>query len=106
MYHSRDFVEKRIYDLKTHLNCDRFLCSSDKSLRGKIFIFLLSMIIVSRLRMKIKNANLSQDYTLRQLIREFDKIKAYKTKNNKVVVQEILKSHNAILKQLDLPIIY
>jgi transposase len=89
-------VEKAFENLKDRLNLRRVAVSSEQSLDGKMFVEFLSLIFLSYITKKMKDNNLFKDFTMQDVLDEFDIIECFEVPGQKLQVGEMTK------KQTDL----
>ena len=72
VYRNKDLVEKAFDNLKDRLNMRRMAVSSEQSLGGKLFVQFVALIYLSFITKKMQDKNLSKDYTMQDVLDEFD----------------------------------
>ena len=68
LYRLKDAVEKAFDDLKNSLDADRLRIHSDKALHGRIFIQFIALIIMSQLRVIMKQHSEFSNYNVHELV--------------------------------------
>jgi hypothetical protein len=91
IYRRKDLVEKAFDNLKERLNLRRLAVSSEQSLDGKLFVQFVALIYLSYITGKMQEANLFKDYTLQEVLDEFDVIECFAVPGQQLQVGEITK---------------
>jgi transposase len=89
-------VEKAFDNLKERLNLRRVAVSSELSLDGKLFVEFIALIFLSYITKKMQENNLFKDYTLHEVLDEFDIIECFEVPGQQLQVGETTK------RQMDL----
>jgi hypothetical protein len=77
IYRRKDLVEKAFDNLKERLNLRRLAVSSEQSLDGKLFVQFVALIYLSYITGKMQETNLFKEYTLQEVLDEFDVIECF-----------------------------
>ena len=77
IYRNKDLVEKAFENLKERLNFRRLAVSSEQSLDGKLFVQFIALIYLSYITKKMQESNLFKDYTMQEVLDEFDIIECF-----------------------------
>lgn len=96
IYRNRDLVEKAFENLKDRLNLRRMAVSSEQSLNGKLFVQFVALIFLSFITKKMQENNLFKDYTMQEVLDEFDIIECFELPGKQLQVGETTK------RQMDL----
>lgn len=96
IYRNKDLVEKAFDNLKERLNLRRVAVSSEQSLEGKLFVQFIALIFLSSITRKMQKSNLFKDYTMQEILDEFDIIECFEVPGQQLQVGETTK------RQLDL----
>ncbi len=91
IYRRKDLVEKAFDNLKERLNLRRLAVSSEQSLDGKLFVQFVALIYLSYITGKMQETNLFKDYTLQDVLDEFDVIECFAIPGQQLQVGEITK---------------
>jgi transposase len=96
IYRNKDLVEKAFDNLKERLNLRRVAVSSEQSLDGKLFVQFIALIFLSFITKKMQENNLFKDYTMQEVLDEFDIIECFEVPGQQLQVGETTK------RQMDL----
>ncbi len=96
VYRNKDLVEKAFDNLKDRLNMRRVAVSSEQSLDGKLFVQFVALIYLSFITKKMQDNNLFKDYTMQEVLDEFDIIECFEVPGQQLQVGETTK------RQMDL----
>ncbi len=96
VYRNKDLVEKAFDNLKDRLNMRRVAVSSEQSLDGKLFVQFIALIYLSFITKKMQENNLFKDYTMQEVLDEFDIIECFEVPGQQLQVGETTK------RQMDL----
>jgi transposase len=80
IYRNKDIVEKSFNRLKNSLSLRRLHIHNSKSLHGKIFIAMISIIISSYIHKVLINNNLDTKYTITRLMNKLETFKISRSK--------------------------
>ena len=69
VYRDKDYVEKCFDDLKNQLDIKRLRIHTSSTLNGRLFVQFIDM---SALRKKMRDAGLTEKYTVRELLLEME----------------------------------
>ena len=89
IYRQKDLVEKAFDNLKERLNLRRLAVSSEQSLDGKLFVQFVALIYLSYIAGKMHETNLFKDYTLQEVLDEFDVIECFAIPGQRLQVGEM-----------------
>lgn len=95
IYRKKDLVEKTFDNLKNYIDCNRLRVHCDETMRGKIFIIFISLILKSVIDTKIK------DCTVKKIINETKKIKIQILANGEEYIAPLTKKQKDILSLFD-----
>jgi hypothetical protein len=96
IYRNKDLVEKAFDNLKERLNLRRLAVSSEQSLDGKLFVQFIALIFLSHITRKMQENKLFKNYTLHEILDEFDIIECFEVPGQRLQVGETTK------RQMDL----
>jgi transposase len=99
LYRNKDMVEKAFENLKDRLNLRRVAVSSEQSLDGKMFVQFLSLIFLSYITKKMKDNNLFKDFTMQEILDEFDIIECFEVPGQKLQVGEMTKKQSELFSK-------
>jgi len=91
IYRSKDMIEKAFGNLKERLNMRRTSVSSEENLEGKLFVQFVALIYLSYIRKTMSDNDLSKNYTMQELLDEFDIIERYEQPGHKHRIGEMTK---------------
>jgi transposase len=91
IYRRKDLVEKAFDNLKERLNLRRLAVSSEQSLDGKLFVQFVALIYLSYITGKMQETNLFKEYTLQEVLDEFDVIECFAVPGQRLQVGEMTK---------------
>jgi transposase len=74
----------------------------ESTTRGFLFVALLGLIIRMKLLKRMKETEVSENYSLEMLMLELEKVRKIKLANVTVVVSELTKRQRELLKTLQL----
>lgn len=89
IYRNKDLVEKAFDNLKERLNLRRVTVSSEQSLDGKLFVQFVALIFLSYITKKMQENNLFKNYTMQEILDEFDIIECFEVPGWQLQVGEI-----------------
>jgi len=96
IYRNKDLVEKALDNLKERLSLRRVAVSSEKSLDGKLFVQFITLIFLSHITKKMKEANMFKKHTLQEVLDELDMIECFEVPGKQLQVGE------TTMRQMDL----
>lgn len=102
IYRNKDLVEKAFHNIKDRLNMRRTRVSSSINLESKMFVTYISLILVSHIKKVMEQEKLFKEYTMSDLIDQFETIKLIRTKDNLKIVSEITKKQINILNKFSI----
>ncbi len=89
IYRNKDLVEKTFGNLKERLNLRRLAVSSELSLDGKLFVEFIALIFLSYIKKKMQETNLFKDYTMQEVLDEFDIIECFELPGQRLQIGEM-----------------
>jgi transposase len=101
VYRNKDLVEKAFDNLKERLNLRRLAVSSDQSLEGKLFVQFVALIYLSFITSKMQQTKLFKDYTLQEVLDEFDIIECFAVPGQRLQIGEITKRQAELYQKFD-----
>lgn len=102
IYRNKDLVEKAFDNLKERLNLRRTAVSSEQSLDGKLFVQFIALIFLSYITKRMQESNLFRDYTLQEVLDEFDVIECFDVPGQQLQVGEITNRQKDLYVKLGL----
>ena len=101
VYRDKDVVEKCFDDLKNQLDMKRLRMHSSASVDGRLFVQFIALILTSALRRELRETNLIEKYTTRELLQEMDTLTEVKYSGKYgSILTEVTKPQRQILKAL------
>ena len=100
IYRNKDIVEKGFGNLKERLNMRRTLVSSERSLKGKLFVEFVALIYLSYIKKQMQKKKLFKNYTLQSVIDKLDIIECFQHPGHSLRVGEILEKQNQLYLDL------
>ena len=100
IYRNKDLVEKAFENLKERLNLRRVAVSSEQSLDGKLFVQFIALIYLSYITKKMQESNLFKDYTMQEVLDEFDIIECFELPGRHLQVGETTKRQMELYTKL------
>ena len=100
IYRNKDLVEKAFENLKERLNMRRFAVSSEQSLDGKLFVQFIGLIFLSHITKKMQESNLFKNYTMQEVLDEFDIIECFEVPGQQLQIGEITKRQMGLYSKL------
>jgi transposase len=85
IYRAKDVVEKGFLRLKKQLDLRRLRIHSDTTMRSKIFVSFISLILMSHLHNVMLSGELYKSFTMSELIRELAKLKVQYISDNRIL---------------------
>ena len=102
IYRNKDLVEKAFGNLKERLSFDRLGVSSNLSLDGKLFVEFVALIYLSYIKKQMQDKNLFKQYTMQELLDEFDIIECFEQPGRELRVGEVTKRQIELYKAMDI----
>jgi transposase len=100
IYRNKDVVEKGFGNLKERLNMRRTLVSSERSLRGKLFVEFVALIYLSYIKKQMQEKQLFKDYTLQGVVDQLDVIECFEHPGHALRVGKILEKQKQLYVDL------
>lgn len=101
VYRDKDVVEKCFDDLKNQLDMKRLRMHSSAAVDGRLFIQFIALILVSALRKELRESDLIEKYTARELLQEMDTLTRVKYSGKyRPILTEVTKPQRQILEAL------
>lgn len=91
VYRNKDSVEKAFDNLKERLNLRRTAVSSEQSLDGKLFVQFVALIFLSSITKRMQDSGLFKNYTMQEVLDEFDTIECFEVPGQQLQVGETTK---------------
>lgn len=95
LYRKKDLIEKAFDNIKNYIDCNRLRVHYDETMRGKMFVIFISLILKSVIDTKIKNT------TVKKIINELKKIKLQRLNNGEEYIAPLTKKQKDILALFD-----
>ena len=96
LYRQKDEVEKVFLSLKHDLNEDRLRVKSAYTMKGKVFVLFLALILRMYIRKIAVETGLAKKLTLNKIFLELKKLKAFAFADNTMIVTEVSKTQKTI----------
>lgn len=101
VYRDKDVVEKCFDDLKNQLDMKRLRMHSSVAVEGRLFIQFIALVLMSALRRDLRDSNLIEKYTVRELLQEMDTLTRVKYSGKyRPILTEVTKPQRQILEAL------
>jgi transposase len=100
IYRSKDLIEKAFGNLKERLNMRRTSVSSDENLEGKLFVQFIALMYLSYIKKAMSDRGLYKDYTMQELLDEFDVMECYEQPGHKRRIGEMTKKQRDLFEYL------
>jgi len=81
-------VEKASENLEERLNLRRLVVSSEQGLESKLFVQLVTLILLSHITIHMQESNFSKDYTLQEIFEELDAFECFELPGQTLMVGE------------------
>ena len=91
IYRSKDMIEKAFGNLKERLNMRRTSVSSEENLEGKLFVQFVALLYLSYIKKAMSDRGLFKNYTMQELLDEFDVIECFEQPGRKRRIGEMTK---------------
>jgi transposase len=103
IYRNKDIVEKSFNRIKNSLSFNRLRIHGSKSLNGKLFVAMISLILSSYIQKVMLKSGLDGKYTLTRMLNKLETIKIDRS-NDLSSISPITKELRNILKAFDIKI--
>ena len=102
VYRDKDYVEKCFDNSKNQLDIKRLRIHTSSTMDGRLFVQFIASIYMSALRKKIRDAGLTEKYTVRELLLEMETLiqVRYSGKYGHILT-EVTKPQRQIMKSLE-----
>ncbi len=101
IYRSKDLIEKAFGNLKERLNLRRTAVSSEENLDGKLFVQFVALIYLAYIDTTMRDKGLYRDYTLQELLDEFDIIERFEHPGKQSHLGEMTKKQRELYHLLE-----
>lgn len=101
LYRNKDVIEKAFNDVKDRLNMRRLHVKQDDSLRGKLFVQFIALILVSFVKNKMDEQDLFDGYTIQQVLNQLNLVDCYLNKEGEMSIGEITQKQRQLFNGLD-----
>jgi transposase len=85
IYRAKDVIEKGFLKLKNNLDLNRLHVYSDTTLRAKVFIDFVALILLSHIYNVMLKAGLYKDMTKLELIRHMERLRVQYIKGDRIL---------------------
>jgi transposase len=85
IYRAKDVIEKGFLKLKNNLDLNRLRSHGDTTMRGKVFMSFIALIILSHIHQVMLKAGLYKTMTKLELIRYMEKLKVQYIKGDRIL---------------------
>ncbi|MDR0684454.1 MAG: hypothetical protein LBF83_04940 [Spirochaetaceae bacterium] len=85
IYRAKDVVEKGFLRLKNNLDLNRLRVHGDTTMRGKVFMGFIALIMLSHIHQVMLKAGLYKTMTKLELIRYMEKLKVQYIKDDRIL---------------------
>lgn len=101
-YRRKDVVEKSFDNLKNDLDFRRLRIHTEPSLKGKMFIVFIALILKTYLYNKVIQNGLVKEYSTNEVLRELQKISKVVFNEETSILSEVSSEQRKIFKLLDI----
>jgi len=101
-YRNRDTVEKIFDVMKNEMDGSRLRVHSDYNADGKLLVKFISLIIYMHISQQMKKAKLFDKVSLKEMLKEFKKIKITHIQNFEPIISELTKKTKKLFTALKL----
>jgi len=101
-YRKGDSVEKLFLSSKSFLRAEPLRVNSMETLRGRLFVNFIVLIIRSRMLSEMKRSKLLKRYSVEKMILELHKLRKVKLQDGKEITTEITGKQKEILKKFSI----
>jgi transposase len=101
-YRNKDNVEKIFDIVKNEMDGDRLRVHSQYNTEGRLFIKFIALIIYMEISKVMKDKELFEKYTVKEMFSELKKLKIIQIGNNEPFLSELSKRQRIILKAFDI----
>jgi len=101
IYRGKDLIEKAFGNLKARLNLRRTAVSTEENLDGKLFVQFVALIYLAYIDARMREKGLYRDYTLQELLDEFDIIERFEHPGKQSHLGEITKKQLELYRLLE-----
>ena len=102
LYREKDKIEKCYDNIKNELDGKRIKIHNDYTLKGKLFLNFISVILYSEIDRIMKDKKLYKNDSIQTILQELKKIDYIKFNNDKYILTEISKKQKDIFKAFDI----
>ena len=101
IYRDKDIVEKSFDDLKNQLDMKRLRMHSSATVDGRLFVQFIALIYMSALRKEMRDSEMTERYTVRELLQEMETLTRIKYSGKYgQIITEVTKSQRKIIDGL------
>lgn len=104
IYRAKDLIEKAFGNLKERLNMRRESVASEENLEGKLFVQFIALIYLSYIKKAMDDGGLFKNYTIQELIDEFDIIERFQQPGKHQHVGEITEKQKKLYATMNIKV--
>ena len=101
-YRKRDSVEKLFLSSKSFLGADPLRVHSMETLKGHMFVNIVSLVIRSWLLAEMKKTDLAERYSIEKMLLELHKLRKVRLQNGREITTEITRKQREILEKFSI----
>ena len=101
IYRTKDLIEKAFGNLKERLSMRRTSVWSEENLDGKLFVQFVALIYLSYIKKAMSDHDLFKDYTMQELLDEFDLIERFEQPGRKHRIGEMTEKQEKLYSYFD-----
>ena len=101
-YRKRDSVEKLFLSWKSFLGAEPLRVHGLETLRGNLFVNIVSLAIRSAILNEMKKTDLANRYSIEKILLELHKVRKVKLQNGKEIMTEITKRERDIIEKFSI----
>jgi transposase len=96
IYRAKDIIEKGFLKIKNNLDMNRLRVHGDTTMRAKVFVNFIALIILSHIHNTMLKAGLYKEMTKHELIRHMEKLRVQYIKGDRILFP-VTKTQKTIL---------
>ena len=101
-YRKRDSVEKLYLFSKSFLGAEPLRVHGLETLKGNLFVNIVSLAIRSAILNEMKKTDLANRYSIEKILLELHKVRKVKLQNGKEIMTEITKKERDIIEKFSI----
>ena len=101
-YRKRDSVEKLFLSSKSFLGADPLRVHGMETLKGHMFVNIVSLVIRSWLLAEMKKTDLAERYSIEKMLLELHKLRKVRLQNGREITTEITRKQREILEKFSI----